>query len=352
MRPSKGFIVRLAIYWALLLYLALDLFVFTGPLRKRIRRSMPDSPESVAAAKAQGVVARVMGHPVLLPQLERAVREKLRLEGKTLEDLPPAQRRIERLAALDDLIDLQLLRVKAKANHGELPVSDGEIDAAVETLRARYGNEEEMLEDLAAEGIDSDKELRLRLGARIQREKYVESRISPLAAVTREEAREWHQENAGRLVRPERVRVRHIFVPTLDRDAVEARGIIDRALAGLAGGRDFASLAEEFSEDGRSKAAGGDLGWMSRGRLPADFAVPVFDLPLKRPEVVRTKLGWHLVEVMGREKEEAVPFEEAEAEILAALGAVKRREAVKEFRKALRAREGKFIEVFTDMVPE
>lgn len=352
MRPSKGFIVRLAVYWALLIYLALDLFVFTGPLRKRIRRSMPDSPESVAAVKAQGVVARVMGHPILLSQVERAAKEKLWLEGRTLRDLPPAQRRIEKLAALDGLIDFQLLRVKSKANYGELPVSDEEIDGALERLKARFKDEEELQADLAAEGIDSEEELRLRIGGRLQREKYVEGRIAELISVTREEARQWYEENASWMKRPERVRVRHIFVGTLERDASEARAIIDRVKAEFELGRDFASLAEEFSEDGRSKSSGGDLGWMTKDRLPADFAVPVFGLPMKRAEIIRTKLGWHLAEVTDRRKEEAVAFEEAEPEIIVALGAVKRKEAVKELRRALRERESRFIEVYPEMISE
>src|SRR5690606_32732380 len=184
---------------------------------------MPDSPESIAAAKAQGVVARVMGHPILLPQVERAAKEKLWLEGRSLEDLPPLQRRIEKLAALDELIDFQLLRVESKANYGELVVSDEEIHGALERLKARFENEEEFQADLAAEGIDSEEELRLRIGGRLQREKYVESRISDLVAVTREEARQWYEENVSRMVRPARVRARHIFVATLERDAAEAR---------------------------------------------------------------------------------------------------------------------------------
>ncbi len=352
MRPPKGFIIRLAVYWALLIYLALDLFVFTGPLRTRIRRSLPSSPESIAAAKAQGVVARVMGHAILLPQLERATKERLWLQGRTLESLPPAQRRVERLAALDELIDHQLLRVKAKANHGELPVPEEEIDEAVKNLKARYATEEEMQADLIAEGIDSEKELRLRLGGRIQRTNYVEDRISALAEVTEEEARGWYEDRAGELARPERVRVRHLFVATSGRDSAEARAMVERALADLADGKNFAALALELSEDEQSKAAGGDLGWMTKERLPADFAEPVFKLPMKRPTVLRTKLGWHLVEVTSRKPAEERTFEEAKDEVLAALETAKRREAVKEFRKALRAREGKFIEVFTDMVPE
>ena len=37
---------------------------------------------------------------------------------------------------------------------------------------------------------------------------------------------------------------------------------------------------------------------------------------------------------------------------MAALESVKRREATREFRQALRAQEGRYIEVFADMIPE
>jgi parvulin-like peptidyl-prolyl isomerase len=352
-RPTRGFSIRIFLYSAAALYLAGDLFVFHGPLRRRIQRGLPDSPESIAAAKANGAVARVMHYPIMASQLERATIERLWLRGKTLDELPPAQRRIERLAALDDLIDEQLLRIKVKANAEELPVTEEEVDAALERLRARFPSREEFQADLAAEGIDSEKELRLRVGARLQQQKYIESRIAPLIAVGEDEAREWFEAHAKELERPERVEVRHVFLSTQSRDAAEARDLLQQALDDLVAKRkDFAAVAAELSEDSRSKGDGGKLGWMSRERLPADFATPVFALETGRPSLLRTKLGWHLVEVTARKPAEPREFEEARSEVMAAIEAVKRRDAVREYRKALRAREGRFIQVFTDVIRE
>lgn len=353
MRHTRGFVIRIFLFSALLLYLVGDLFLFNGPLRKRIQRGLPDSPESIAAAKAQGVVARVLHLPILDSQLERATRERLWLRGRKLEDLPPKQRRIERLAALDELIDHQLLRIKTKHNATELPVAETEIDEALKRLAARFENRDTMQRELAAEGIDSERELRLRLGARIQQRKYVESRIAPSIAVTEEEARAWHAEHAADLQRPERVQARHVFLATLERDAEEARATLQQALDDLLAKRkDFATLAAELSDDPRSKPAGGDLGWLSRDRLPADFAAPLFSLAPNQPALVRTKLGWHLVEVTGRKPAEPRAFDECRDEVIAALQAVKRREATRAFRAALRSQEGRYIEVFTDMIRE
>jgi parvulin-like peptidyl-prolyl isomerase len=350
---TKGFVIRIFLFCALLIYLGADLYLFDGPLRKRIQRGLPDSPESIAAAKSQGVVARVLHLPILSSQLERATKERLWLRGQKLEDLPPQQRRVERLAALEDLIDHQLLRIKTKHNATELPVAEAEVDEALKRLAARFESRDAMQKELAAEGIDSERELRLRIGGRLQQQKYVESRIAPQIEVTEEEARAWHESHAGELARPERIEARHVFLSTLAHDPAEARATLQKALDDLTAKRtDFPALAAKLSGDPRTKDIGGNLGWMTKDRLPADFAAPLFALPLNRPSLIRTKLGWHLAEVTARKPAEPRTFEDARGEVIAALQAVKRRDATREFRRALRAQEGRYIEIFADMIRE
>ena len=240
-----------------------------------------------------------------------------------------------------------------KEQAATLPVSDAELDDAMKRLASRFESPEEMRARLAAEGIDSDKELRLRLGARLQQQRFIESRIAANISVSEEEARTWFDAHTAELARPERIEVRHVFVSTLQRDAAEARGLLEKALGELtAKQKDFAVIAAELSEDPRSKSDGGKLGWLTRNRLPADFAAPVFALPLNRPTLVRTKLGWHLVEITGRKSAEPRNFDEAKAEVIAALETVKRRDAASEFRKTLRDASRDSIEVLDDLLIE
>jgi parvulin-like peptidyl-prolyl isomerase len=341
--------LRIGFQTAVLLYLAGDLFVFTGPLRQWMRRGLPDSPQSIAKAKAQGVVARVANRPILSSQVERATKERLWLRGLTMVSLTPAQQQDERKAALEELIDHELLRAATKDEAATLPVSDADLDDAVKRLASRFERPEEMRAHLATEGIDSDKELRLRLGARLQQQRFIEGRIAAEVCVSDQEARVWFEAHAAELARPERIEARHVFVSTLQRDATEARELLEKASDELtAKQKDFAAIAAELSDDPRSKGTGGQLGWMTRDRLPADFAAPVFSLPLNRPTLVRTKLGWHLVEVTGRKPAEPRTFDEAKTEVVAALEAMKRREAVREFRKTLREAGRDSIEVLDD----
>lgn len=349
MQPSKGFVVRLAIYSFALFYLAGDLLLLKGPLYQRLLQTRPDSGKSLAAFRARGAVARVYHHPILRAQLDRAVAERLWLEGKTATDLDPRQLKLVRYAVLNDLIDHQLLRVKVKANGAEFPVSEAEIDAAVERFRARFSSREELDQALKHEGIDTEQEFRFRLAAGIQRGKYLESRLAGAFEVGEQEAREWFYEHAKSLARPERLRVRHVFVATLERDPAEAKAVLTEALGKLERKeQEFARLAAELSEDEASKTRGGDLGWISRERLPADFTAPLFKLATAKPALVRTKLGWHLAEVTDRKPAEARTFDEAKAEVVAALQAAKRRQAAAAFRAQLRKNAAAQINVFHD----
>jgi parvulin-like peptidyl-prolyl isomerase len=351
MRPAKNFVVRVAVYSIALLYLAGDLFVFNGPLNRKIQAGRPDSPESLELAKSKGVVARVFGHSVYLPQVERAAKERLWLEGKEIEDLTKDQRRIVRLAALNDLIDHQILRVKTLHNAEEFPVSEKEIDDAVLNLAARYPSRDEMQKELAAEGIDSEKELRLRLGARIQQKQYVETRIADGIAVSEEEGREWFEQHVDEFALPPRVKVRHIFMSTLRHESSEAKATLNKALEDLkAKSKSFEDLANSLSEDPRTKTAGGVLGWMTEDRLPADFGKPVFAMEVGKPGLLRTKIGWHVVEVLDKRPSEKRSYEDAKDEVVSAIEASKREIMVGRLRRALRNREEIGVHVFPEMI--
>lgn len=353
MEPSRKFTVRLAIYSAALLYLAADLFLFNGPLNRRIQASRPDSAQAFASARERGVAATVAGRPIHLSQVERATRESLWLRGKTIDQLTPEQRRTERLAALNGLIDHEMLRTKLEYRLNDFPVSDAEIDAAVKRLASRFASREEMKNELAAEGIDSEKELRYRLAARIQQLKYIDHQIADEVTVTAEEAREWFEKHRRRFDLPPRVRARHIFLATLDREPGDAKATLEKALAELESGtKSFAELATGISDDPHSKEAGGDLGWMTESRLPADFGKPVFAMEKNRPRLLRTKIGWHLVEVTDTRPAEPRTFDDARDEVVAALESARRLEMVARLRRALREDpDAVTVHVFPDMIP-
>ncbi|MBI2443648.1 MAG: peptidyl-prolyl cis-trans isomerase [Candidatus Magasanikbacteria bacterium] len=84
------------------------------------------------------------------------------------------------------------------------------------------------------------------------------------------------------------------------REALRARAAA--VLKQIQAGKDFAELAREFGEDGTA-AAGGDLGWFSRGEMVPQFEAAAF--ALKKGEVtaapVESPFGYHLIKLEDRE---------------------------------------------------
>lgn len=96
--------------------------------------------------------------------------------------------------------------------------------------------------------------------------------------------------------------IRHILITpneVLDEDNArdKLKGIRERILAG----DDFAAVARAVSDDPGSKNEGGDLGWVGPGVLTPEFQSAAEALEEnKLSEPVRSRFGWHLIEVLGR----------------------------------------------------
>ena len=351
MKSFTRFALRLGIYFIVVGYICADLFLFNGPIQRRILASHPDSPESIAKAKAEGVVARVFGHKITRSQLHRAVHERLFLEGTSFENLGPNEKKMVEYAALGDLIDHELMRVKVKVNSNKLKVTDEEIDARLERFSKTFLTREELEKAMRSQGIPSMGALRNRIAARIQQEKYVALRVDPLCTVSEQEIIDFYQNHRDELMIPARIRVRHIFIPTLDTPASEAKETLETALSHLRNGSEtFAQLARSISKDPATSEHAGDLGWMSRSRLPEDFANATFDLPLDQPTLIQTKIGLHIVEVTDRRPAEIPSLEGIRTEIHTALTTAKRHRAVNDFRSALRRFEEQKIDIFHDQL--
>lgn len=330
---------RLTLCAAFLAYLAGDFFLFNGPLNRAVGQAFsPDTPQALEKARKEGVVARVGNRPISRSQLDRAVFERLALEGKTLDGLPPEEQTAAKKAALEELIESELLLAEMNAAGKPAEVPAAEIDERLGRLTARFGGDKGALDAaMKAQGIASEKDLRDRIASQIRIEKYVAAKVTP-APPTEEEAKKWFTAHEKDLALPERVEARHIFIPTVQTEPEEAKKKLEEALAQLnAKQKNFPNLAKEFSQDPSTKDEGGYLGWMSRARLSPDLAEPLFSLPVGQPTLVRSRLGWHLVEIMTRKGAEPRSFDDAKAEILSALETVKRRDAVKAHREKLRA---------------
>lgn len=282
------------------------------------------------------IVALVSYIPISKSQLDRALNQQQWLKGKS-----------DRETALNELIDHELLRTQVDVASPPITVTDAEINEHLRRFIGKFENKGALESAMQSQGLPHEAALREHITARIKQDKFIAQKIASEIQVTDEEARAWFAKNHAAVALPPRIQVRHIFLPTLDHPADEAELKLKEALTRLTSQQtDFATLTKELSEDPATKDSGGELGWMTRDRLPQDFADPLFSMPEKMPQLMRTKLGWHIVEVTNRLPAEPRNYDAARLEIFAALEAIKRRDAVTNFREDLRAAAASEIEIY------
>ncbi|MCB1744258.1 MAG: SurA N-terminal domain-containing protein [Gammaproteobacteria bacterium] len=143
-------------------------------------------------------------------------------------------------------------------------------------------------------------------------------------SATDEGLRELYQRNlnAGMYATPEQRAARHILI-TLADDAEPAE--VEKALEKIKalrdrivdGGESFESVAKSESEDPGSAPNGGDLGLFGRGVMDPAFETAAFALKLDEvSEPVRSRFGWHLIQVTEIQPGSVRSFEQTRAEIL------------------------------------
>ncbi len=98
---------------------------------------------------------------------------------------------------------------------------------------------------------------------------------------------------------------RHILIRVNEiTSEADAKAKIERIKDRIDAGAAFDEMARLNSEDATA-AKGGDLGWISPGDTVPAFEEAMNKLPLNQVSApVRTSFGWHLIEVLGRRKQD------------------------------------------------
>ena len=99
---------------------------------------------------------------------------------------------------------------------------------------------------------------------------------------------------------------RHILLmPSAIRTEEETKNELLEIRQRVLEGEEFASLANEFSEDPGSAKLGGDLGWLGLGVLANEFEKTMLETEIGViSEVFQTEFGFHFLEVLGKRNHE------------------------------------------------
>ena len=118
---------------------------------------------------------------------------------------------------------------------------------------------------------------------------FIQQKVDKMAEVTRVEVEGYYNSNPQQFSEYEARNLSHILVQTKD----EAKNVQKL----LRKGSKFEDLAQEYSIEPKTKAAGGQMGWVRQEQLPAEFSKAAYKLTKKLPVsgVVQSEFGFHII---------------------------------------------------------
>lgn len=146
-----------------------------------------------------------------------------------------------------------------------------------------------------------------------------EDKVSASIQTNEGSLRAYYDSNKDQFRTPERVKVRHILIKTMEKPKDQEEALKKKTedlLKQIKGGADFAELAKKNSEDTVSAAKGGDLDWVARGQTVKPFEDAAFALqPKQTSDIVKSEFGFHIIQTMEKEQARMKPFEEVKDQI-------------------------------------
>ena len=162
--------------------------------------------------------------------------------------------------------------------------------------------------------------LHRRVADHLRVQHWLDRQTADRVRVTADECLQLYESDFENYSLPLRFRASHLFLaapPETPPEAVDAkRDTIEAISARIVEGERFAELVALFSEDEATKIRGGDLGYFSELRMPDDFLEPIRNMRVGEvSRVVRTRLGFHIIQLTEVNAEGHMSFEESRAEI-------------------------------------
>lgn len=207
---------------------------------------------------------------------------------------------------IDLLIDDVLIRQQAKKL--KIEVSDKEIDAIIENIKKQYLISEEELREKLKEDNISYEDFVQGLRNNVIRGRLLNRVISPEVNVTEQELRQYYEKHKDEFV-DEEYRIQQIFVsgqrPNGQQRIAEAYSLLQE-------GRPFEAVVKEFTDDTKSIATGGDIGYVKKTDLiPQLRSVVGFLSPGVYSSIVTTPYGFHILKLVEKKRGETMSFEMA-----------------------------------------
>jgi hypothetical protein len=226
------------------------------------------------------------------------------------------------------------------------PISHAAIDREYGVLRYQIRPEPAWSASLYKNGF-SPGSLRRRIARELQTRRWIEREIANHVHVTTEDCLRYYQTHPELFSQPMRFRARHLFLAAPSEtppEVVEAKQRATEEFSErVARGEKLEDLVGVASEDEATRTRGGDLDYFSESRMPSEFFSAIKRIRVgEGSSVIRTRLGFHLVQLTNAVPTREMPFDQVEAEIRRTLENQRRQVALEELKGDL-LRQEEFI---------
>jgi parvulin-like peptidyl-prolyl isomerase len=279
----------------------------------------PEVVDGVAAVVALGGDDKTPGKAEVITYSEvRALvepRERLlrsQYSGAELE----AKLKEARNAALQDLIDKQLILQAFKKDHYEVP--DHFVEEQLhDIIRQNFGGDRNtFIKTLQAQNFTLGEFKKMeteRMIVQAMRSKNVKKNTiaSPL------KVEEYYKAHRDQFASKEEIKLRLIMIPShsADGQAAAQKAMAEEILNKLANGAEFSRLAQIYSEDS-TRDRGGDWGWIERKTLAAPLEKVAFNLAVgKVSRIIEFSGNYYILKVDGKRGGSVKSLDQVRADI-------------------------------------
>ncbi len=257
----------------------------------------------LAQKKIDGVVA-IVGEKIVLQSAVESQLEQIKAQGYEQDE------QLLKCQILEELLYQKLLANRAQID--SLNVSDEEINSAIDQRIAYFVGQigsEQKLEEYFGKSINALREDFKPVFKEQMMAQRMESRITSDVKITPEDVRKFYYsipKDSLPLLPAEMQMSQIVLFPKVSK--AEKQRLTEKLLGfknRVDSGEDFSLLATLYSEDQGSATKGGELGFLSRGVLVPEFEAVAFRLQDGEiSDVVQTKFGFHLIQMISRRGEQ------------------------------------------------
>lgn len=125
--------------------------------------------------------------------------------------------------------------------------------------------------------------------------------------VSPEEVKNYYDTHIDEFMQKEQANLEFAKIPKIvtAEDSLRVHDMVYSIYNRIKDGDDFEALAKRYSDDPKSRAAGGHLGWFGREQMVAPFEEAAFAAEVgKLTQPVLSRFGWHILEVLDTKTDE------------------------------------------------